>query len=94
MLYTFKLVDYANSGENGTAVHIKISMLVVEITGMLYMGNLKIKELYNTILFCVSKHSYYYCTIFVDSFFPSRLSSVQETPFMSAAWKTILKQVC
>ena len=30
----------------------------------------------------------------VLSFFPSRLLSVQETPCMSAAWKTILKQVC
>ena len=46
------------------------------------------------IICCVSKHSYYYCTVFVDSFSPSRLSSVQETPWMSAAWKTILKQVC
>ena len=46
------------------------------------------------IICCVSKHSYYYCTVFVDSFSPSRLSSVQETPCMSAAWKTILKQVC
>ena len=46
---------------------------------------------YNNIR-CVSKHSYYYCT--VDSFFPSRLLSVRETPCMSAAWKTILKQVC
>ena len=33
-------------------------------------------------------------TVFVDLFSPSRLSSVQETPFLSAAWKTILKQVC
>ena len=46
------------------------------------------------IICCVSKHSYYYCTVFVDSFSPSRLSSVHETSWMSAAWKTILKQVC
>ena len=46
------------------------------------------------IICCVSKHSCYYCTDFVDSFSPSRLSSVQETPWMSGAWKTILKQVC
>ena len=32
-----------NSGENGTAVHIKTSMLLVEITGMLYMENIKIR---------------------------------------------------
>ena len=43
VLYILKLVRYANSGENGTAVHIKTSMLLVEITGMLYMGNLKIR---------------------------------------------------
>ena len=43
MLYIFKLEDYANSGKNGTAVHIKTSMLVVEITGMLYTRNLKIR---------------------------------------------------
>ena len=45
------------------------------------------------IICCVSKHSYYYCTVFVDSFSPSTLSSVQETPWMSAGWKTMLKQV-
>ena len=56
------------------------------------------------IVCCVSKHSYYYCS--VDPFTPSRLLSVpdsslftgmimeKETPCMSAAWKTILKQVC
>ena len=41
-----------------------------------------------------TKYSYYYCTVFVDSISPSRLSSVQEIPCMSAAWKTILRQVC
>ena len=49
--------------------------------------------LYGTISYVVfQKHSYYYCT--VHSFLPSRLLSVQKTPCMSTAWKTILKQVC
>ena len=34
---------YANRGKNGTAVHIKPSMLLVEITGILYIGNHKIR---------------------------------------------------
>ena len=43
------------------------------------------------IICCVSKHSYYYCTVFVDSFFPSRPSSVHIFVWMSAAWETMLE---
>ena len=41
MLYILKLVCY--SRENGTAVHTKTSMLLVEVTCMLYIGNHKIR---------------------------------------------------
>ena len=38
MLYIFKLISYANSGKNGTAVYIKSSTgkLLVETMGMFY----------------------------------------------------------
>ena len=38
-----KTSTYANSGENETAVHIETSMLLLEITGMLYIGNRQIR---------------------------------------------------
>ena len=41
LLYILK--QYCNSGENGTAVHTKTSMLLVEITCMLYIGNHNLK---------------------------------------------------
>ena len=48
MLYVLKL-ELCNSGENGTAVHSKTSMLLVEITCMSYHGNrdLKVPESYS-----------------------------------------------